>query len=455
MERNGIGMARPAPTTINCPVCGQPFNAIVEQIIDVGRDPSAKERLLSGRVNLITCPHCGYQGMVGSPMIYHDPEKELAIIHVPMELGLQQTEREKIIGDMTNAVMRSLPEDAPKGYLLQPKTALTMQGLIDQVLEADGITREMIDEQLHKVELVDELAEADSETRQRLLEENVDRFDLTFIEMVRAAAQAAAQAEDHRRSLRLNNISKWLMENTEAGQQIKAQQDALIEASQELQALGESLTREAFVDLLVQAADNPAKIDALATLGRGILDYTIFQLITERVKGAATQEEKDLLGQMRDRVLEISAEFERQSRAVVERAADTLRSLLQAHDIPAAIQANLDRIDDAFLQVLQANLDEARRSGNVDASSKLHQIRDEVLRLIQASAPPEIQLINELLSLESEDESRALLQSRQAEINEQLVHIMGDLSVQLREAGNDQAADRLDQLRAEAEQLIS
>jgi hypothetical protein len=455
MERNEIGMARPAPTTINCPVCGQPFNAIVEQIIDVGRDPTAKERLLSGRVNLITCPHCGYQGVVGSPMIYHDPEKELAIIHVPMELGLQQTEREKIIGDMTNAVMRSLPDDAPKGYLLQPNMALTMQGLIDQVLEADGITREMIDEQLHKVELVDELAQADSETRQQLLEENIELFDLTFIEMVRAAAQAAAQAEDHRRSLRLNNISKWLMENTEAGQQVKAQQDALIEASQELQALGESLTREAFVDLLVQAADNPAKIDALATLGRGILDYTTFQLITERVKGAATQEEKDLLGAMRDRVLEISAEFERQSRAVVERAADTLRSLLQAGDIPAAIHANLDRIDDAFLQVLQANLDEARRSGNVDASSRLRQIRDEVLRLIQASAPPEIQLINELLSLESEDESVALLHSRQTDVNEQLVHIMGDLSVQLREAGNDQAADRLDQLRVEAEQLIS
>ena len=78
-----------------------------------------------------------------------------------------------------------------------------------------------------------------------------------------------------------------------------------------------------------------------------------------------------------------------------------------------------------------------------------------MLRLIQASAPPEIQLINELLSLESEDESVALLHSRQTDVNEQLVHIMGDLSVQLREAGNDQAADRLDQLRVEAEQLIS
>jgi hypothetical protein len=219
--------------------------------------------------------------------------------------------------------------------------------------------------------------------------------------------------------------------------------------------LGENLTREGFVELLVQAADYPAKVDALATLGRGILDYTTFQLITDRVKVIDNPEEKELLEQMRDRVLEISAEFERQSRAVVERATDTLRSLLQAPDIPAAIQANLDRIDDAFLQVLQANLDEARRSGNVDASSKLREIRDEVLRLIQASAPPEIQLINELLSLESDQESRELLHSRQADVNEELVHIMGDLSTQLRQVGNDEAADRLDQLRVEAEQMIS
>src|SRR5687767_5532912 len=145
-------MARPTPTTINCPSCRQPFSALLEQLIDVGLDPTAKERLLSGRVNLVTCPHCGYRGMVGTPLVYHDPDKKLAIIYVPMELNLQQTERERLIGDFTNALMRSLPEEAPKGYLLQPRTALTLQGLTEQVLEADGITPEMLDQERRKVE---------------------------------------------------------------------------------------------------------------------------------------------------------------------------------------------------------------------------------------------------------------------------------------------------------------
>ena len=448
-------MVRPASTTITCPACQRPFNAILEQIIDVGRDPTAKERLLSGRINLITCPHCGYQGVVATPLLYHDPSKPLVIVYVPMELGLQKAEQEKIIGDMTNAIMRSLPEDAPKGYLLQPKTALTLQGLIDQVLEADGITKEMLEAERRKVELVNELAEADAERREQLLAENQDLFDIGFLELLTAAAQAASQAGESRKALRLLNVRKHLMETTEVGQALQAQQEALIEASRELEALGKEISRESFVDLLVRAADNPSKVDALATLGQPLLDYVTFQLITDRVNNAQTDEERERLAAMRERVLAINEEFERQQRALIQRAVDTLRMLLQAHDVREAIRSNLDRIDDMFLQVLLANLEEARRSGNVEAANRLREIRDEVLNLIQESAPPEIRLINELLSIESEDESLEALRNRRSEINEQVVHLMGDLAAQLREAGNEEAARRLELLRVEAERMTS
>lgn len=448
-------MARPVPTSITCPVCGQPFSAILERIVDAGMDPTAKERLLSGRVNLVTCPHCGYRGMVGTPLMYHDPAKKMAIIYVPMELNLQQTDREKLIGDLTNAVIRSLPEEAPKGYLLQPGTALTLQGLIDQVLEAEGVTQDMIQAERRKVELVGKLAEADAEERERLLEENQDLLDLTFLELITAAAQAATQAGDQRRSLRLLNIRQHLMDTTEAGQTLQAQQDALDAASQQLKSLGDGLTRERFVDLIVASADDPLMVDAYATLGRQLLDYTTFQNLTSRIESAASQDEKNQLSQVRDRLLEISAEYEKQARAVIQRAADTLQMLLTAPDVSNAIRQNLDRIDDTFLQVLQVNLEEARRSGNVQVSTRLKEIRDEVLNLIQAAAPPEIQFINDLLSVESEDESLQLLRDRQSEISQNLVEVMSELADQLRMGGNEPAAQRLDLLRAEAEQFIS
>jgi hypothetical protein len=392
--------------------------------------------------------------MVGTPVMYHDPSKKMAVVYVPMELNLPQNDREKLIGDLTNAVIRALPEDAPKGYLLQPGTALTLQGLLDQVLEADGVTPEMLQAERRKVEIINQLAEANTQDREQILAENEDLFDVGFLELLTAASQSASQAGEERRALRLLNTRQHLMDTTEAGQVLKAQQDALIEASQELQAMGENLTREKFVDLLVQSADRPEKVDALAALGRTLLDYTTFQILTQHIDTAANPEEKSLLTAIRERLLAINAEYEQQARAMIQRAADTLRSMLNSPDIPSAIQANLDRIDDTFLQVLQVNLEEARKADNANVFNRLKVIRDEVLKLIQSSAPPEIQFINELLSLESETESLDLLRSRGSEINEDLIHVMGDLVQQLREGGNEPAAQRLEILRNEGIQLI-
>jgi hypothetical protein len=190
-------------------------------------------------------------------------------------------------------------------------------------------------------------------------------------------------------------------------------------------------------------------------MGRSLLDYTTFQLITNRVDAAASDEEKRPLEALRDRLLQINAEYERQARVMIQRSADTLKMLLQAADIPSAIRNNLDRIDDMFLQILQVNLEEARKAGNLEVSARLKEIRDEVLKLIQASAPPEIRLINDLLSVESEEESMQMLQTRQAEVNEDLVGVMGELADQLRQGGNDPAADRLINLRMQAQKMLS
>lgn len=446
-------MVRPIQRTVNCPNCGQPFNAILEQIIDTGVDPTAKERLLSGRVNLVSCPHCGFQGMISTPLMYHDPEHQLAIVYVPMELNLPQEERERMIGDMTNTVMRSMPEDAPKGYLLQPGTALTLQGLIDQVLEAEGITPEMIDAERRKVELIDQLAEAKTDEVQQLIEDNQDIIDLTFLQLLTAAAQSASQADESRLALRLLNIRSQLMETTEAGREMKAQEQAIVEANEELRALGDNITREKFVDLLVKAAGNPAKLDAFAALGRPLLDYNTFQLLSERID-SADSEEAQQLSEARDHLLEINAEYERQSQAALEEAVNTLRQILQAEDMNAAIQANLNRIDQTFMMVLRANIEEARRGGQLEVSGRLQQIYDTIIDIVQQSAPPEIQFINDLLSVETEAESLEILRNRQDELSPEFVDLMGEIINQLRQSGNEPAAQRLEAIRAEAATLV-
>lgn len=446
-------MARPMQQTINCPRCGQPFGAILEQIIDAGLDPTAKERLVSGRVNLVSCPHCGYQGMVSTPLMYHDPEKKMAIVHMPMELNLSTEERERLIGEMTQVVMHNLPEDAPRGYLLQPGTALTVQGLVEQVLEAEGITREMLDAERRKIELIDQLTQAPSGEVDNLIEENQDLVDMTFLQLLTAAAESFSQNGQNRQSLRLLNVRSKLMETTEAGRELQAQEEAVMEATRELQGLGEQPTREQFVDLLVNAAGNPAKREALAMMGRNLLDYQTFELFSERVD-QADGEQKEQLTQARERMLEIAAEYERQSQAMVQQAVGTLRTLLSANDVEAAVEQNLDRIDQTFLAVLQANLEEARRTGQVEVSSKLKRIRDKVLSLVQQSTPPEVLLINDLLGAETDDQARELLRERRDMLSPDLVAVLGEVAEQLREMGRDAEAQRLVMLQAEAETLV-
>ncbi|NDJ52601.1 MAG: hypothetical protein GYB68_05890 [Chloroflexi bacterium] len=463
-------MARPAPTTISCPNCGQPFSAMLEQVLDVDRDPGAKDRLLNGRVNVITCPHCGYRGMVGTPLIYHDSTKPVAVIYVPMELNLNQPDREKLVGDLTNALMRNMDENTPKGHLLQPKTALTFQGLMDQVLEAEGLTQEEYQQQQQsgaasldesKLQLIEQIAEAKKADREALLAENMDQIDMAFVELLTAAAQQAAQAEDQRRSLRLLNAREYILEHSDIGQQIREQEAAFAEANEDLQGLlaelqqqGRQLTREDFVDLLMEDRHNEAKVRALASLGRQLLDYQTFEVITARINMAQSDAERQRRSRVRELALEAASSYEREQRAEMERAAETLRQLMQAEDIALAVRDNINRIDDLFLQVLQVNLDEARRSGNMAASGRLAQIYEEVLRLVQESAPPEIRFINELLSAESNDEVNGLLHANDKKLDLQLLGAIEEVMQQFQSSGNQEAVRRLDNIRHQIEHIL-
>lgn len=111
----------------NCPRCKSPVVADVEQLFDMNVDPQAKQRLLGGSANMIHCPTCGYEGMLSTPIVYHDPEKELLLTFFPSEMGLPLNEQEKLIGPLINQVMNRLPVEKRKAYLLRPQSMLTFQ----------------------------------------------------------------------------------------------------------------------------------------------------------------------------------------------------------------------------------------------------------------------------------------------------------------------------------------
>src|SRR5689334_1366303 len=191
-------MSAPAPQAIQlaCPNCRTPMRAQVFTVIDVGVQPELKNYLLAGQLNLAVCPNCGTPAMVAAPLIYHDPAKQLFLVHFPQQLNARPEEQERFIGDATQAIMRGLPADAPRGYLLNARRFLTLNSLVDTILEADGISREMVEAQRARVDLIGLLAEAYEQGEEQLanaVEQNKDKLDYEFFATLTAFGEASAQ----------------------------------------------------------------------------------------------------------------------------------------------------------------------------------------------------------------------------------------------------------------------
>src|SRR5512139_3902242 len=184
-------------TRINCPNCRQPILDEVEQLFDVGADPSTKQRFLSGAVNFVQCPNCGYQGSLATPIVYHDPQKELLLTFVPPEIGLPRDEQERLLGQLINQSVNRLKPEQRKAYLLQPQAHLTMQGLIERILEADGITREMLQSQQQKLALLQRLLTAsDRDVQVEIIRQDEILVDSDLFNMLNRLLETAATSGD-------------------------------------------------------------------------------------------------------------------------------------------------------------------------------------------------------------------------------------------------------------------
>ena len=153
-----------AKTSVPCPNCRQPVLIDLKRLFDINTDPQAKETLLSGGANAIHCPNCHFQGVYPTPIVYHDPDKELLLTYFPAELHTPITEQEKTIGPLIKKVMDDLPPEKRKAYLFKPQTMLTYQRLLETILEADGITPEMMKAQQEKLLLMQELVNLSAES---------------------------------------------------------------------------------------------------------------------------------------------------------------------------------------------------------------------------------------------------------------------------------------------------
>ncbi len=349
-------MATQQVAPVTCSTCAATFTAPVQSIID-GQNTSQKSAFLQGRINVVQCPQCGAVNQLTVPLLYYDLGQELAMVFMPNGLQLTNTEQEKVIGKLTNSLVDNLPAEQRKYYLLNPKQFLTLDSLVKAVLEADGITEEVLKSQAEKVRLLEEFIRiGDEASLIEKIKENDAGLDREFFEILTASMQAAQLEGNEAGAQALFALRAFLSKHSTQGIQAVAEIDAEL-------GIVYLRSHEELLEKL-QNAKNDEEFENWVAAGHALLDYSFFQKLTAQIDAAAkaadtktVQDLKDL----RSKVLEVKGSQEEQSRAALQKAADLLRKILQSSDPAQVLEKHLDHIDEAFFAILSANIQEARR----------------------------------------------------------------------------------------------
>lgn len=436
-------------TTVSCPQCKQPVTADITRLFDVSQDPQAKQILLSGAYNLIQCPSCGFRGQVPTPIVYHDPEKELLVTFFPPELNVPVNQQEQMIGPMINKVMESLPMEQRKAYLLKPETMLTRQRMVERILEEDGITHEMLEAQQKKLNFLQRLASVAPESRAEIIKQEEELVDEELLMILQRLIQSAAAAGEEESATVLAGLQQQVLENTEYGKKVLNQvqeQQAAIQALEEASKAG--LTREKLLDLIVGAADSEIRLVTLVSLARGGMDYSFFQTLSDRIQ-ASTGAEQAKLTELREKLLEMTHEIDEAIKEQENLAGQLLDEILAQENIEEATLQALAGINEIFLEVLRKRIQSARQENDEAQLAKLQKVASAIQKV---SAPgANIELIEELIQAEDENAIKAILEENANEITDEFMQFLMNLMNQTQQQeGREAAAEKLQQVYRQA-----
>lgn len=415
-------------TQVACPTCKQPVVIDVQQVFDVAEDSLAKQKLLSNSVNFLHCPSCGYQGMLAVPVIYHDPEKELLLTFFPPDLNKTINEQEKQIGPLINRIIDRLPQEKRKAYLLQPQNMLTYQTLIEKVLEADGITKEMIEDQQKKVRLLERLITAPKDKRLEIIKEDESQFDVGFFSILSRIVQSTLAQGDDESKNELVDLQQQLFENTKVGKEIFQQAKETESVLKSLQEAGkDGLTREKLLEIIVNAS-NDAQLSTIVGLTYTGMDYMFFQLLSEKIDSTNNDEEKNRLVELREKLLNMTEEIHKHLKSEAEKSKTELEKILQSEKIEDAVMNNLNVINDFFIQNLESELSLARKKGDLERINRLEQVMIAVEKL--STPAEEVKLLESLLDAKDDAELEQMIKDNQENLKDEFIGLLNNVIAQ-------------------------
>jgi hypothetical protein len=426
----------PVPSRLRCPNCEASFVVQVRTIIDVGQEPELKEQFLRGEINRAQCPQCGAGGMLSAPLVYHDPEKEILVSYMPAELGLSTEEQERTVGSLVNAIMNGVPAEERKGYFLQPKTVLTYNGLLELILEAEGYSKEMLQQQRQWLTVIHELLEAmdDDTAFVNLVDEHRDTLTYEFYLLLSELAEAEGEQVGEEGENALADLRTKLLEH----------------AAPELpQSAPGAATAGELIDRLLEI-ESDEEWERAASQALPFLDYGFFQTLTERLEQAQESDDTEAaekLGRLRQRLLDMLDRQSQRYREAEDKASLLIMDMLEAEDLDAAVHEHADELDEVFFMVLARLQQTAVQRNNTRRAERLLSLLDAARGVREEALPPDLRLISRLLRAQYPDESNRVLEEHRGLLNDELLELYDRYVKQVSEGADEAVQERLSQIR--------
>ncbi|MCE5258158.1 MAG: CpXC domain-containing protein [Chloroflexi bacterium] len=424
------------PTRVTCPNCHKPFMVELRTIIDVGQEPELKAEFLHQNINVARCPECGAGGMLSSPLLYHDPAKELLITYVPAELGMKADEQEKFVGGLVKAVMDSLPAEKRKAYFFQPKTALTMDGLFDAILEADGVSPEALAAQRARMRTLNALVSVldDDKSFAEVVEQHRSELDYEFLLDIAGLIDASEQEGNQEAVTMLQKLREKIL--------------ALVDVAEPQQAPANASADE-LIDLLLTASQ-AENWRTTVNMNRVRLDYSFFQALTAKIEAA--QQDGDTvkaeeLTALRDKILDELDSQETMLRSVEDQAVLFIMDLMEAPDLGAALRENRQGINEIVLSTAARLRAVAQSSGREARAKQLQTIVEKSLDILENDLPPEAKLINQLMRADYPEATNRILEEHRAMLTDGFVALVDKYIESLNGSDRGKLAEHLQQVR--------
>ena len=446
----------PSGAQVQCPSCGTPFNTAVFSMIDLGANPELLSPLLSGQVNAAICSNCGAGGQLSAPLLIHHAANNFLGVFVPSTGQVDDVRTQKTIGDLTSRLMRDLPSEERKGYLLTPKQFFDWGKLIEVLWGFEGVTPEMLRRNADQRALLQSLMKlANDDSALKIgVERSGDLIDLDFFGMLEQMVMAVSQQGQQEAAQNLLQLREKLIETTPAGEEVKKQQER---AQALLEKISQTQSREELLTLVVNAWGEENGQDIVGSVAAATgpaFDYEFVMLLAAKIEATKDDEERTSLEDLRDLLVQIQSERQQNQQSAMQQVQALLQEVLQAEDPEAFMRQYTPAIDQTFLALIAANVKSAREQNATAAVNRLEQIYTIALQIFDESLPPEIHFMQELVGAPDANAVKKLLNEKRDQLTPDFVNMLGLAENQMRESGHNDQADKIKSIRGQVALMV-